>query len=136
MRHLILSSLLLLPSVLPAVAQGWALGGHDPVGSARAGQAVPGRSDISTMWRGEVWHFTSEENRARFEADPRAYLPAFDGMCPVALSEGRREPGDPRHFAVIGGVLYLLRSGAAEQELRRAPAEVLERARANWARLN
>lgn len=136
MRHLILSSLLMLPLAVPAVAQSWALGGHDPVGSTRAGQAVPGRSDISTMWRGQVWHFVSEENRARFEADPRAYLPAFDGLCPVALSEGRREPGDPRHFVVLGGTLYLLRSGADVQKLRRAPAEVLDRARANWDRLN
>lgn len=136
MRHLILSSLLFLPSALPAAAQNWALGGHDPVGSTQAGQAVPGRSDISTMWKGQLWHFASEENRARFEADPRAFLPGFGGLCPVALSEGRQEQGDPRHFAVVGGTLYLLRSGAAEQRFRSAPAEVLNSARAVWARMN
>ena len=117
----------------PAFSQNWALGGHDPVGTVQAGQAVPGRSDIATMWKGELWHFASEENRARFEADPRAFAPALDGLCPVALSEGRRERGDPRHFAVIGGDLYLLGSASAERRLREAPVEIIARARAAWS---
>ncbi|MBW7057094.1 hypothetical protein KY389_10370 [Paracoccus bogoriensis] len=116
----------------PSLAQTWALGGHDPVGTLQAGQAVPGRSDIATLWKGELWHFSSEENRARFEADPWAFAPALDGYCPVALSEGRRERGDPRHFAVIGGNLYLLSSASAERRLREAPAEIIARARAAW----
>lgn len=131
MRHLILA-LVLSTAGLPAAAQNWALGGFDPVGYASDGRATPGRSDIVTMWQGQLWHFASEENRARFESDPRAFEPAFDGNCPVTLVEGRREPGDPRRFAVVGGTLYLLRSGQAEEQFRQDPRGIIEQARGNW----
>lgn len=134
MRHLILS-LVLCAAAVPALAQDWALGGYDPVGYGSDGRAVPGRSDIATMWQGKLWHFASEENRTRFEADPRAFAPAFEGNCVVSLSEGRRERGDPRHFALLGGTLYLTRSGATEQQFRRDPQGTVERARQAWARL-
>lgn len=138
MRHLILFSILSVLSILPgaaAMAQDWALGGYDPVGYKQAGRAVPGRSDIATMWKGQLWHFSSEENRARFESNPRSFAPGFDGMCPVALSEGRREPGDPRYFALVGGDLYLLRSDVAERRLMQNPREILAAANQVWATL-
>lgn len=134
MRHLILAFVLAIAG-LPAAAQNWGLGGYDPVGYVRNGAAIPGRSDIATMWQGRLWHFESEENRARFEADPRAYEPAFDGNCVVSLAEGRRERGDPRHFALLDGTLYLARSAPAEQALRQNPGDIVNRARAAWPTL-
>ncbi|MDN5567227.1 MAG: hypothetical protein L0G27_00490 [Paracoccus sp. (in: a-proteobacteria)] len=129
MRQFTAALFLTVLSALPAVAQDWALGGFDPVGYANAGRAVPGRSDIATMWRGKLWHFASEENRARFEADPRSFAPDFDGICPVSLSEGRPQRGDPRHFAVFKGHLYLMRSGAAERTFLKNTEDVLDHAR-------
>lgn len=134
MKFLILT-LLMTMSVLPAAAQDWALGGYDAVGYSRSGQALPGRPDISTMWKGKVWHFATEDNRARFEADPRSYAPEFDGLCPVALARGLREPGDPQHFAIIGNHLYLLRSTENERVLMKAPREILTKAKQVWAGL-
>ena len=132
MRALVLTLLLTLAPALPAAAQDWAVGGFDPVGYAQAGRALPGRSDIATMWRGQLWHFSSEENRARFEADPRSYAPALGGMCPVSVVEGRPQPGDPRHFALVGGRLYLLESGAAERRLMQDPTGITQAARQMW----
>ena len=132
MRHLVFSLVLTMLSSLPVQAQDWALGGFDPVGYADAGRAVPGRSDIATMWQGKLWHFASEENRARFESDPRSFAPDFDGICPVSLSEGQPQRGDPRHFAIIKGHLYLLRSGEAERKLRQNSETVLKHARTAW----
>ena len=118
-----------------AGAQEWALGGYDAVGFAQQGRPIPGRSDITTLWRGKVWHFATEENRARFEANPRAFVPGFGGLCPVSLAEGKRVPGDPQHVVVIGDTLYLLRSGHDERRLREAPRQVLGRAAEMWAQL-
>lgn len=132
MRALALSLLLTLVPALPAAAQDWAVGGFDPVGYAQAGRALPGRSDIATMWRGQLWHFSSEENRARFEADPRSYAPALGGICPVSIVDGRPQPGDPRHFALVGGRLYLLESGAAERRLMQDPSGITQAARQMW----
>lgn len=135
MKPFLLSLLILAAPALPAMAQNWALDGYDAVAYGSAGQPVPGRSDIATMWKGQSWHFATEENRARFEADPRAYAPGFAGFCPVSLAEGRREPGDPQHFAIIGKRLYLMRSDAALRKIMEAPQQVLDQAQQNWPRL-
>lgn len=119
----------------PVVAQDWAVGGYDPVGFV-SGRAAPGRSDISTLWKGQFWHFISEDNRARFESDPRQFAPAFDGFCPVSLAEGKELRGDPRFFAVIGDKLYLTRSNADLRRLKRAPGEILRHASQNWAAMD
>lgn len=126
--------LALLP--LAATAQDWALQGIDPVSYAADGKAVPGRSDIVTLWRGEAWHFATEENRSEFEANPRAYAPGLDGLCVVALAEGRSEPGNPRYFVVIGQRTYFVRSERAREALVRNPQKLLMEAKAHWTQMN
>lgn len=120
---------LLAAAPLSALAQGWALGGMDVVAYRTQGAAVAGRSDIVTTWSGQNWHFTSEENRAAFEANPREYAPGFGGLCPVSLSEGAPEHGDPHVFAIIGERLYLFRSAQARQQMMSNPRGVLMRAK-------
>ena len=117
----------------PVLAQDWALDGFDPVGYQSEGRAMPGRTDITTMWKGMIWHFTSVENRARFEADPRAYAPGLNGFSPVSLADGRREPGDPQHFAIIGERVYFLRSGEDQRRFMQDPRGILMEARKVWA---
>lgn|GEM_PF-825223 len=135
MKPLILSLLLVFASVIPAAAQIWALGGYDVVSYQKSGRPIPGRTDIATMWQGKIWHFATEENRARFEADPRSYAPGFGGLCPVSLAEGTKQKGDPRYFVIIGKRLYLLRSAAAERQLLSAPREVIMQARETLSRM-
>ncbi|WP_245155607.1 YHS domain-containing (seleno)protein [Paracoccus ravus] len=136
MHRLFAFILLILAAPGLAVAQDWALDGIDPVAYGQADAAVPGRSDIVTLWRGKVWHFSSERNRDTFEANPRSFAPGFGGLCVEALSEGRREPGNPRLFAIIGQRTYLVRSEAAQRRLLADPKGVLMRAKARWLRLN
>lgn len=135
MKRLFASVLIFLAVALPAAAQDWALNGFDPVGYFVQGRAVPGEPDIVTRWRGKSWHFASEENRLMFEANPRAYAPGFGGYCPVALSEGVRESGDPRQFVIIGQRIYLLRSAAAARQLMADPRTVLTKARKAWSQM-
>lgn len=120
---------LLLAMPLAARAQGWALGGMDPVAYRTQGAAVAGRSDLVTTWAGQNWHFASEENRAAFEANPREFAPGFGGLCPVSLAEGRPQPGDPRVFAIIGERLYLIRSVDARAQLMADPRGILMKAK-------
>lgn len=132
MKTLLVSLILTSALAVPARAQDWAMDGFDAVVLLEQGRPVPGRGDIATLWKDQIWHFATEENRSRFEADPRSFAPALGGLCPVALSEGRRVQGDPRHFLVIGGRLYLMGSARARQELRGNPQAILEQAQANW----
>lgn len=132
MKTLLLSLILTSAPALPVLAQDWAIDGFDAVGFLESGRAVPGRGDISTLWKGQLWHFASEENRHRFESDPRSFAPAFGGLCPVALAEGRHVQGDPRHFVVIGDKLYLVGSHRSARKLQQAPQDILARAQESW----
>lgn len=138
-RHFMLSCsalpVLALGLAPAALAADWALDGYDPVALRREARAIPGASAIYTHWRGKVWHFASEENRAAFEANPRAYAPGFDGLCPIALEEGRPSQGDPHHVVIIGERVYLTRSEAARNRLLENPRGVLMAAKASWLRL-
>lgn len=129
-------ALTVIPSLAPAQVHDWALNGMDPVSYETENAAVPGRADIVTFWRGQSWHFATEDNRTRFEANPRAFAPGLGGLCVVALSEGRSEPGDPRYFVVIGQRTYLLRSEEARERILADPQAILMRAKSVWHRLN
>ena len=126
---------LLLALPLPASAGDWALGGFDPVAYVTQERAVPGRGDIVTTWRGREYHFESEANRALFEANPRAYTPGFDGLCVVALTEGRSEPGDPRQFVIIGQRVYFVGTERRRDELLSHPRDMLMQAKGMFLKL-
>lgn len=110
-RHFLHAALLLAVSAPLSGARadpgGVALMGYDAVAYFRHSEALPGAGNIALRWRGLVWHFASVENRAAFEADPRAYAPQFGGLCPIALTRGEVMPGDPRHWTIRDGKLYL-----------------------------
>ncbi len=136
MIRTILTSLILALPVYGAMAQDWALDGMDPVSYGTDNAAVPGRTDLVTVWRGQAWHFANEHNRNLFEANPKAYAPGLGGLCVVALSEGRSEPGNPRYFVVIGQRTYFVRSEQARKRLLADPQRVLMQAKAIWTRMN
>ncbi|MDO5657227.1 MAG: YHS domain-containing (seleno)protein [Paracoccus sp. (in: a-proteobacteria)] len=128
--------LLCLALATPAHADVWAMGGYDPVAMMADDEAAAGRPDVVTNWQGKQWHFNSVENRAAFEANPRAYAPGLDGYCVVALAEGRLEPGDPRYFVLIGNRIYFLGSPQRRTQIMDNPRELLMRARDNFAQLS
>ena len=132
-KSTLLALLLTLP--LSAFAGDWALGGFDPVAYVTQERAVPGRGDIVTTWRGREYHFASEGNRALFEANPRAYTPGFDGLCVVALTEGRSEPGDPRQFVTIGQRVYFVGTEGRRRELLSHPRDMLMQAKGMFLKL-
>jgi hypothetical protein len=97
---------------------GVAMMGYDAVAYFHQAKAVPGAGNISLRWRGLLWHFASVENRAAFEADPRAYAPQFGGLCPLALRRGDIVAGDPRNWIIHAGKLYLSSSPEGLERLR------------------
>lgn len=128
-RSFLCASIVLFVVSAPSFAQDWALQGYDAVGYLNDNRAEPGRAEIHTKWKGQMWLFISEDHRNLFEGNPHAYAPGFDGLCPVSLAQGRQEAGDPRYFAVIGERLYLLRSNADLQALIADPRSILSQAR-------
>jgi len=81
-------------------------GGYDVV-SYHSGAPVEGRANISTSWQGAQWHFTTQANLDTFLADPEKYAPAYGGYCAWALAKNKLAKGDPKHWTVKDGRLFL-----------------------------
>ncbi len=95
---------------------GYALSGYDPVAyfakeQAPVGQPqpapTPGKASLTAEWNGATFAFASEENRARFLADPAAFAPQYDGHCAFGVAKGGKVPGNPALWRIVDGKLYL-----------------------------
>lgn len=86
---------------------GVAIKGYDPVAYFKSNSAVEGSSKFSTNWSGIDWYFSSAENKAAFEADPKHYAPLFGGYCAFAITTGYTATIDPRAFTIYEERLLL-----------------------------
>ncbi|MEO0389573.1 MAG: YHS domain-containing (seleno)protein [Pseudomonadota bacterium] len=95
---------------------GFAVSGYDvvayfdldqnPVGQAQPAP-VAGNAGITAEHNGATFAFASEENRARFLADPEAFAPQYDGHCAYGVAKGGKVPGNPTLWRIIDDKLYL-----------------------------
>ena len=123
-----------------------ALSGLDPVAYLDAGQARPGKPELTSRYRGIAYRFETDQNRRKFADNPEKYLPAYGGWCATAMAEGRKVEVDPENFKVTDGRLFLFYKGwlgdarkdwnkdeknltvrANEQWRKIAPADAIER---------
>lgn len=81
-------------------------GGYDVV-SYHTGNPIKGSESYSTNWNGADWRFSSQENLDIFLADKEKYAPAYGGYCAWALAKNKLAKGNPKHWAINDGVLYL-----------------------------
>lgn len=95
---------------------GYAVSGYDVVAyfdlkQAPVGQpqpaAVPGNKNITASYNGATFAFSSEANKAKFEANPEAYVPQYDGHCAYGVSKGGKVPGNPNLWRIVDDKLYL-----------------------------
>jgi len=84
-----------------------ALGGYDAVAYFTDGAPIEGSSEFTAEYNGATWYFASAENRETFLANPEAYVPQYGGYCAWAVSQGYTAKGDPDHWSIVDGKLYL-----------------------------
>lgn len=115
-----------------ATAEGVAIRGYDPTAFFTAGRPVEGSAAFEHRWNGAVWRFASATARDRFAADPEAYAPAFGGYCAWAVSQNYIAPGDPIHWRIVGGRLYLNANARAKELWESDLDAAIARGHANW----
>lgn len=115
--------------------RGRAIRGYDPVAYFTEGRPVEGDPGITHDWRGAVWRFASEENRARFAADPEAWAPQYGGWCAWAVSQGATASIDPEAWDVRDGKLYLNYSKSVQKTWREDLPAAISRADALYPEL-
>jgi YHS domain-containing protein len=118
--------------IYTGLVEGTAVGGYDPVAYFTQGRAVEGSPAIVFRYRGAQWRFSSEANRAAFEADPQRYAPAFGGYCAWAVAQGSLARGNPANWDIIDGTLYLNYDDSVQTRWRTDISGFIKKARNNW----
>ena len=111
---------------------GVAIKGYDPVAYFTLGEATPGNEAIALEHAGIVYHFSTEEHRDLFEANPERYIPAYGGWCAWAAARNDLADIDPEAFVIHEDVLYLNFSSFINGRFRLRLGRNIQDADANW----
>jgi len=94
----------------PAVYTSWrnniGAGGYDVV-SFFSGVPADGKSEFTAEYMGADWKFSTQANLDLFQTNPEAFVPQYGGYCAWALAKGKLAKGDPKHWTIEDGKLYL-----------------------------
>ncbi|BFP41325.1 YHS domain-containing (seleno)protein [Flavobacteriaceae bacterium GF1] len=84
-----------------------ALQGYSPVSYLELGLAQRGSKQHKSTHEGISYYFTSAEQKAIFEKNPRKYMPQYGGFCAFGIYAGAKFRIDPNKFVVDNGKYYL-----------------------------
>ena len=117
---------------LNASSTGLALQGYDPVAYFTEGQAKKGSYKITAAHNDATYWFSSEEHKAAFEANPDAYVPEYGGYCAFGAAMGFKFDGDPHHWKIVDGELYLNLSKDIQERWSTDIPGFIQQADNNW----
>jgi len=115
---------------------GVAIKGYDTVAYFQDGKAIKGDESFNFQWHNLTWYFKTRENRDLFAANPEKFAPQYDGYCAWAMTEERKAVTDPEVWKIVDGKLYLNCSMAAYEKWSKDIPGNIEKADANWLKLN
>lgn len=107
------------------------LGGYDLVAYFDDKSATKGSGEHAVKYGGNIYYFANEEHQEMFITNPAKYLPRFGGFCPVNLRQGTAEKGNPKHFIVHEGRLYICASASAHETFEGDPEAIIDKAEQN-----
>lgn len=113
-------------------ATGIAIGGFDPLAYFTSQEERIGTANHEVTWRGLVWRFANEGNKAAFMAAPLIYAPQFGGFGLVSVSRGLPAIGNPRIWAIHEDRLYFFHSHALRTIWESNVEQTILEARAKW----
>lgn len=135
----LLSATLSAYAPLNADRQGVALHGYDPVAYRRLGKALKGRPKLDAPYGGVTFLFATDSNRALFQMDPKAYLPAYGGWCAYGMASGDFVDADPESFKILSGTAHVFYKGFfgdRKKKWEKDEARLKKAADEHWKRLN
>jgi len=139
----LLTVLLFFIILFPAIAQSTevfatkegAISGYDAVAYFKQGEAIKGKKELSTVWNGATWVFSSEQNLEAFKSAPEKYAPQYGGWCAYGTSEGHLSPTQPDAFTIVNDKLYLNYNKNVKVEWSKNQTERIRAADENWPKL-
>lgn len=123
------------PPVYTGFLSNTGAGGYDTVSYFETGEPTKGSANFTAQHKGATWRFASAENLARFKDNPERYAPAYGGYCAWAVSQGYLAKGDPKHWSIRQGRLYLNYNLSVHDTWLQSPDKFTHQADANWPKV-
>lgn len=112
-----------------------AVGGYDTVAYFTEGKPVKGKKAFSTRYKGADWFFSNEENLNAFQQAPEKYAPQYGGYCAWAIGHNKFAKGDPQHWSIEDGKLYLNYDASVKKQWLDDKQNLITEADKNWPTL-
>jgi YHS domain-containing protein len=124
-----------LITTLQAAPKNVALDGYCPVCYIAAGKAAKGDSKITSEYDGKTYYFVSEDVKGMFDAEPKKWLPQYDGYCAYGMALGKKFESDPKAFTVVDGKLYLNKNKSISKKFNEDTKGFITKADKHWAKM-
>lgn len=118
-----------------------ALQGYSPVSYLDLGLAQKGVKEFKSEYQKINYYFTSSDQKAAFDKNPKKYLPEYGGFCAFGIYAGAKFRSDPNKFMVKDGkyFLYLYNLELDAQQLwmnEKNHNGLIKGANENWKKLS
>lgn len=114
---------------------GVAANGFDVVAYFETRRPERGSPGFTHVWKGATWRFATAARRDAFAAQPERYAPAYGGHCSWAASQGYKASGDPRHWRIVDGRLFLNYNADVHARWQKDIQGFVRAADGNWPRI-
>lgn len=115
-----------------------AIQGYDPV-SYFKGKPLKGKKEISAIFQGVIYIFSTQANKEIFIKNPSSYEPQFGGWCAYAMGNSAEKVKiDPETFKILDGKLYLFYNAYFNNTLKywnKDEANLKKKADVNWKKI-
>ena len=116
-----------------------ALQGYSSVSYLDLNLAQRGVKEFKTEYQGVLYYFTNAEQKAKFDKNPKKYMPQYGGYCAFGVYAGAKFRVDPNKFLVSNGKLYLFLNNveldAKQLWLAENESALVKKANGNWSNL-
>ena len=96
---------------------------------------VEGYAGISAVYNGAIYHFSSNENRDAFNANPAKYAPQYGGFYAYGAALGKKFEIDGKAFEVLDGKLYVNKNADVYEVWSEDKADSVTTANKKWTKI-
>ena len=109
------------------------LHGSCPVVYLMMGKDVKGDPKIASTFENKTYYFTNADAKKMFDADPKKYLPKYDGYCATGIAMGKKIVPDHQYYSIYNGSTYLFSNKMAKESFDKDPKTTINNADKNYA---
>ncbi len=109
-----------------------AMHGTDPVALSQTGAEVRGIDTHSVVHEGVEFYFATADAKAKFVADPAAFMPEYGGFCILGVAKGKKLDGDTRYVDIVDGKVYLFVNAAVIEIYKKDKLGTIAKADQIW----